>query len=141
MGETAATPAVFSTGMLIGGTALHAAGLFTASAQDTGVELGKGKFKIVTTITAIEVDTTGEAYIIDIEASTRAAPTVWFTLGTAFAGGKADTTKKVVAAAGTYVTIVENPYDYLVRVTLSVLGSPSTGINFTVDAYPVESNA
>lgn len=140
MSETAATPAVFPTGMLIGGTALKASGAVTASTQETAVEIGKGKFKIVTTVTAVDVASTDEGYVINLEASTRATPATWFTLATLLAGGATAVWKMPGIIIGTYVTIVENPYDYYVRVTTTCLASGSS-ITFSVDAYPVETNA
>ena len=140
MGETAATPATFPTEMNIGGVALKASSAVTASAQATAVEIGKGKFRIVTTVTVVDVAGTDEGYVINLEASTRAAPTVWFTLATLLAGGATTVWKMPSVVIGTYVTIVENPYDYYVRVTTTCLAS-SSSITFSVDAYPVESNA
>lgn len=143
MGETAATPAVFPTEMELGGTALKAAGLVAASTQETAVFLGKGKFRIVTAITAIEIASNDEHYTIDLEADKSSAAGTYFTLATLFAGGATEVMGKPDAVVGRYVTIVENPYDYNVRVTTSVIGSIAGGggINFTVTAYPIESNA
>jgi hypothetical protein len=141
MAATAATPATFPTEMNLGGTALKAAGLVAADAQTTAVFVGKGKFRVVTTISAIEIASNDEVYIIDLEANTGAVTGTWFTLATLFAGGATEKINKPDSVVGTYVTVVENPYDYQVRVATSVLGSIATGINFTVDIYPIESNA
>jgi hypothetical protein len=140
MGETAATPAVFPTGMNIGGLALKASGAVTSSTQETAVIVGKGKFRIVTTVTAVDVASTDEGYVVNLEANTAAATSTWFTLATLLAGGATTVWKMPSVVIGTYVTIVENPYDYQVRVTTTCLASGSS-ITFSVDAYPVESNA
>jgi hypothetical protein len=141
MGETAATLATFPTEMEIGGTALKAAGLVAVSTQETAVVVGKGKFRIVTTVTALEIASNDELYIIDLEANTASATTTWYTIATLAALSATEIIGKPDSVVGRYVTIVENPYDHQVRVTTSVKGSIATGINFTVDAYPVESNA
>jgi hypothetical protein len=127
--------------MLLGGVALKAAGLVAADDQSTAVIVGKGKFKLVVVISAIEIASNDEYYIIDLEANTAAATSTWFTLATLFAGGATEKVNKPDGVVGTYVTLVENPYDYQVRVATNVMGTIAAGINFTVDIYPVESNA
>jgi hypothetical protein len=142
MGETAATPATFPTEMEIGGTALKATGAITASTQGSGVEVGKGKFRIVMTISAIEIASNTENYIVDIEANTRTASSTWFTIGSFGIFGAQEMQGKPDSVIGRYVLIVENPYDYQIRYTMSTAASGiSTGINMTIDAYPVETNA
>lgn len=141
MGETAATPATFPTEMNLGGLALKASSAVTASAQSSGVFVGKGKFRIVTTVTAVDVAGTDELYCIDLEANTAAATSTWFTLATLLSGGHTTVAKKPTLVAGTYVTIVENPYDYQVRVTTTITAGSTASITFSVDAYPVETNA
>jgi hypothetical protein len=140
MGETAATPATFSTDMNLGGIALKASGAVTASTQETAVFLGKGKFRIVTVVSAVDVAGTDEGYVVNLEADSSAAAATYFEIATLLAGGATTVWKKPSIVTGTYVTIVENPYDYNVRVTTTILAG-SSSITFSVTAYPVETNA
>lgn len=140
MGETAATPATFPTEMNLGGTALKASGAVTSSTQETAVFVGKGKFRIVTTVSAVDVAGTDEGYVVNLEANTAAVTGTWFKLATLVAGGATAVWKQPSIVIGTYVTIVQNPYDYQVRVTTTSLAA-SSSITFAVDAYPVETNA
>lgn len=120
----------------LGAVALKAAGLIAASATETAVEVGKGKFRAVSTITAIETASGDEQYIALIEANTRGATSTWYEIATLFArGASAATGRSAADVADAEEVIVDNPYDYQVRVRTYVVGSVSTGINYTVDAY------
>ena len=120
----------------LGAVALKAAGLITEDTMGTAVYFGKGKFRIVTDITVLEIASDDELYFIDIEANTRDATTTWLRVGHLFAGGA----KEVTGRTGDDVVdeheiIIDNPYDYQIRYHIWVVGSVTTGINFTVDAY------
>lgn len=120
----------------LGAVALKAAGLIAASAAETAVEVGKGKFRAVSNITAIETASGDEQYIGLIEANTRAATTTWYEIATLFArGASAATGRSGADVADEEEIIVDNPYDYQVRVNTKVVGSVATGINYTVSAY------
>ena len=54
----------------LGAVALKAAGLITEDTMGTAVYFGKGKFRIVTDITVLEIASDNELYFIDIEANT-----------------------------------------------------------------------
>lgn len=125
----------------LGAVALKAAGLVTAEANETAVEVGKGKMRIVTNITAIEIASNNELYISVIEANTRAATSTWYEIATLFARGAKEVTDRAADdAADEEEIIIDNPYDYQVRVTTYVVGSIDTGINYTVDAYTLLSH-
>jgi hypothetical protein len=120
----------------LGAVALKAAGLVAASATETAVEVGKGKFRIVSNITAIETASNNEMYNVVLEANSRSATTTWNEIGTLFARGASETTgRSADDSTDEEEIIVDNPYDYQVRVHTYVVGSISTGINYTVDAY------
>ena len=120
----------------LGAVALKAAGLIITETNETAVYVGKGKMRIVTNITAIEVASNNELYISVIEANTRGATSTWKEVLTLFARGAKEVTDRAADdAADEEEIIVDNPYDFNVRVTTYVIGSISTGINYTVDAY------
>jgi len=119
-----------------GAVDLKTAGLITEETNETAVYVGKGKFRIVTAITAIEVASNNELYISVIEANTRGATSTYYEIGTLFARGAKEVTDRAADdAADEEEIIIDNPYDYQVRVTTYVVGSISTGINYTVKAY------
>lgn len=123
----------------LGGVALKAAGLITADGTETGVELGKGKYRIVLTTTAVEIASNDELYVVELEANTRYATSTYYTIGTVAVLGASEVTGRDTdtAAADSYEVIVDNPYDYQVRVRYYVNGTIATGCNFSVTAYPL----
>lgn len=130
--------ATWSPDCKLGAVALKAAGLEAASTNSTAVEVGKGKFRAVLTWTACEVDTGDEFYNIVIEANTRAVTGTWKKIASLGCYGCAALTSDTVTpAAGAYEMIVDNPYDYQVRVTSYIRGTFGTGMNYSVDAYPL----
>jgi len=126
----------------LGALSLKAAGLVDESDTETAVEVGKGTFRAVTSITAIEVASNNELYISVIEANTRSATSTWYEIGTLFARGANEVTGRTADdSADAEEIVLDNPYDYQVRVHTYVVGSISTGINYTVDAYPLHNRA
>ena len=120
----------------LGPVVLKAAGLVAATTNETAVYVGKGKMRIVTAITAIEVASNNELYISVIEASDRSATTTWREIGTLFARGAKEVTGRTADdSTDEEEIIIDNPYDYNVRVTTYVVGSIATGINYSVNAY------
>lgn len=120
----------------LGAVALKAAGLVKTTTNETAVFVGKGKMRIVTNITAIEVASNNELYIAVLEVNDRNATTTWREVATLFARGALEVTgRSADDAADEEEVIIDNPYDYNIRVTTYVVGSIATGINFTVDAY------
>ena len=139
MAGTSATGATFSTENKLGGITLLAQGLVAASAQSSSTFLGKGRYRVVTTITAAEIATNDENYVVDLEANTSGATTTWYRLATIYADGAKEITGRAVdATTDTYEVIVDNPYDYQVRVATNVSGTVATGVNVGVVAYPVD---
>jgi len=103
---------------------------------DTAVLLGKGKYRVVTDVTVIETAGNDEGYTIVLEANTRAATSTWYEIGTIGHFGAAEVTGRAADdAADEYEIIVDNPYDYQVRVVTYKIGSTPTGITFSVKAY------
>lgn len=120
----------------LGAVTLKAAGLVAETTNETAVYVGKGKMRIVTNITAIEVASNNELYIAVIEANDRSASTTWREIGTLFARGAKEVTGRTDDdSIDEEEIIIDNPYDYQVRVTTYVVGSIATGINFTAKAY------
>lgn len=120
----------------LGAVELKAAGLVAADANGSAVYVGKGKMRIVSNITVIEVASNDEHYTAVIEANTRAATSTWKEIGTLFARGALEITGRAADdAVDEEEIVIDNPYDYQIRVTTYVTGTIATGINFTVNAY------
>lgn len=120
-----------------GGVALNAAGLIEVDTTATAVEVGKGMYKFVAVVTAIEVASNDEIFSIDIEANTRAATSTWKTIASISLGVSEITGRTADDAAGTYVFYGENPNDYQIRCHTKLSGSVATGINYTLSVYPL----
>jgi hypothetical protein len=118
----------------LGGETLLAAGLVAASAQGSGVTVGRGWHDIQIITTAIEIATGDENYIFDIEANTVAAPSTWVRLATVATLGAATPTGRNAGdvAANSIRVAIFNPNDYQIRLNLSVIGTIASGINATV---------
>lgn len=123
----------------LGAVSLKAAGLITADGTETAVIVGKGKYRIVLTTTAVEIASNDEFYLVELEANTSGATSTWYSIGVLACLGALEVTHRDTdtAAAESYEVIVDNPYDYQVRVRYYVNGAIATGANFTVDAYPL----
>lgn len=121
----------------LGAVALKSAGLVAADGTETAVELGKGMYRIVVTTTACEVDSNNELYVSVIEANTRNATSTWYELGVVLLAGALEATGRDTdsSASETYETIIDNPYDYQLRVRHYVNGTVATGCNIAVNAY------
>jgi hypothetical protein len=123
----------------LGAYTLKSAALIAADTTGTSYELGKGKFRVVVTWTACEVDNNNELYNIVLEANTRAATSTYYKIGALGAYGAAEVTGDTAdtATSGAYECIIDNPYDYQVRYRVYVNGTMTNGMNFSVIAYPV----
>lgn len=120
----------------LGAVALKATGLVATTTAETAVEVGKGKMRIESTISAIEVASNNELYIAVLEANTRSATSTWYEIATLFARGAQEVTgRSADDSADAEEVIADNPYDYQVRVKTYVVGSVGTGVNYTVNAY------
>ena len=134
----ALTIATWSPDGKLGAVALKAASAVTSDTTETAVEVGKGKFRLVIAITAIDVDTADDLYMVLFEANSRNATTTWSRITPKMAFGHSTATGDSSSdGTDTYEMIVDNPYDYQVRVKTIVVGTVSTGINYTADAYYV----
>ncbi len=130
--------ATWSPDCKLGAVALKATGAEATSTTSTAVELGKGKFRIVLTWIACEVDSSNEFYNICLEANTRDATSTYYKIASLGCYGDSSRTADTdTPAAGTYEMIVDNPYDYQVRVRSYIAGTFGTGMDYTVDAYPL----
>lgn len=136
--DATATNYLYLKNAAVGGTALKAAGLETASAQGSGVLVGRGWFQIEVTVSAVEVASNDERYAIDIEANTADATTTWKRLATVLDIGALEVTgRQADDAVGTYVAAVYNPYDYQIRYASHVVGTIATGFNAAIKVFPL----
>ena len=120
-----------------GGVALKATGLVEVDTESTAVEVGKGMYKFVAVVSAIEIASNDELYTIDVEANTRDATTTWKTIATLTLGPVEVTGRTSDDTTGTYVFYGENPGDYQIRNHTKLTGSVATGINYTLAVYPL----
>jgi len=118
------------------GVALKSAGAITSDTTEDAVELGKGKYRLVLAITAIDVNATDDLYTVFVDANTRNATSTWKRVTPKMCFGHSTATGDDASdSTDTYEIIVDNPYDYQLRVTTDVVGTVSTGINYTLTAY------
>ena len=130
--------ATWSPDCKLGGVELKALGREATSTTSTEVELGKGKFRIVLTWTECEVDSSNEFYNICLEANTRAATSTYYKIASLGCYGDSSRTADTdTADTGEYEMIVDNPYDYQVRVRSYIAGTFGTGMKYSVTAYPL----
>jgi hypothetical protein len=121
-----------------GGVALKAAALIAADTASTAVFLGRGWFALRIVWTACEIVSNDELYNLVFQANTAAVTGTYYDLGnicfgaTEVTGGMDDT-----PATGEIWITLFNPYDNQVRVNTFVNGTIATGMNFSVDAYPL----
>lgn len=121
----------------LGGVELKAAGAETSSTAQSGVVVGKGKMRVVTTITAIDTAGNDEHYTVVLEANTAAVTGTWYELGVLFSGGDSTTTgRSSDDTADELEIIIDNPYDYQVRVRSYMIGG-TTSLTYSVNAYPL----
>ena len=123
----------------VGGLELRASAAAGADATADAVEIGKGKYRIVTTWTGCEVDDNDELYVITLEANTRYATSTWYEIGVLAVLGDSVATGRDTdnSSTGSVEIIVDNPYDYQVRVRTYVNGTITTGVTYSVTAYPL----
>jgi hypothetical protein len=124
----------------LGGTTIRASAV-TASGTETGTsyEVGKGKFRAVLNWTVCETGTGDEFYNVVIEANSRAATSTYYKIGTLGCYGCAALTSDTVTPnTGEFETIIDNPYDYQIRVKVYCRGSiGSGGLTHSVVIYPL----
>jgi len=108
-----------------------------STASFSNVEVGKGKMRVVTKYTAIDTIGTDEHYTVVLEANTRAVTGTWYEIGTLLSVGAAATTGRSGADTADEVEIiVDNPYDYQVRVRSYMVGA-TTSLTYSVLGYSV----
>jgi hypothetical protein len=113
----------------------------TTKNVETAVEVGKGKMRCVTAVTAINVTGDNDQYLMVLEANTRADTSTFYEIGVLFFGGAKEMTgRSADDAADEYEIIVDNPYDYQVRVVTYVVAS-SGSITSSVKAYALDRKA
>ena len=128
------------TDVIVGPLALKASGAEAVSTDNTAVEIGKGQYRIDFVVTAIDVASTDEFYNLNLEVNTRAATTTWKILGSVCIGTDGATAQDADDTTGTYSLIVNNPYDYQIRVASKIAGT-SPSITYAVNAYPLARKA
>ena len=121
-----------------GGTEIRATGLTDVDETGTSYEVGKGRYKIVIVVSAIEIASNDENYNIDIEANTRAATSTYKTIGGLSLGPTEMTGRSSDDTIGTYVILIDNPNDHQIRTHVRLVGSVATGINFVATVYPLD---
>ena len=127
---------------ITGGVSLKASGAVTTDTTETAVELGKGRYDLYVSISAIETASGDEFYHILLEGNTRNTTGTYYEIGEIGSFGAATPTGRASAdTAANFWRTVENPLDYQVRVRTYTNGSISTGITFSVTAYPVNRKA
>jgi hypothetical protein len=128
----------------IGGTTLKASAALTNATTknvETAVELGKGKYRIVTDITAMTLAGANDFYLMVLEANTRDATSTYYEIGTLFAGGAKELTgRSANDSVGKLEIIVDNPYDNQVRVVTYIVASAGS-VTASVKAYPLTRKA
>lgn len=123
----------------LGGVTLMASATVTADGTATAVEIGKGKFRVVSTWTACDTTDNDEIYVLTLEANKRSATSTWYEIGTICLEGDSVATGRDTdsAATGAVEVIIDNPYDYQVRVRKYVNGASPAGLTVAVIAYPL----
>ena len=124
----------------LGGVTLKATGSAeTASTTQTAVELGKGKYRIVTNVSAIDVAGSDEHYLVVLEANTRLVTGTYYEIATLYCGGDSSKTgRSADDVADEIEIIVDNPYDYVIRVRSYMIGA-TTSLTYSVTAYALDS--
>jgi hypothetical protein len=121
-----------------GGVALKAAALVAADTAETAVFCGRGWMAARIAWTACEIVSNDELYVVLFQANTAAATSTYVDLvsvpfgATEVTGGQGDT-----PASGEMWLAFFNPGDHQVRVNTLVNGTIATGMNFSVDVYPL----
>lgn len=123
-----------------GGRVLKAAGLVESTAANaTPVEVGKGAIEFVVTVSALEIASNDELYVLAFECNTKAAPTVWKTMGLPLVLGCEEKMALIGdSVTGTFKVTLDNPGDYQVRDKVFISGTIAGGggINYAVKMYP-----
>lgn len=120
------------------GISLKDAGLVTTTANGTGVNVGKGKYRLVVNITAIDADATDDLYSISVQANTEAATSTWKYVTPKMMFGNATATgDDSTDSTGEFDIIIDNPEDNQLRIRTIVVGTVTTGINYTAKLYRV----
>lgn len=133
-------PATWSPDGKLGGVTLKTAAAVTADTTETAVFVGKGKFRVVLTWTTCEVATGNEFYNVLLEANTRGATSTYKRIAPLGCFGHSSVTGdgSSTASTGEIEVLVDNPYDYQVRIVTYVNGTiDTTGLTFGAVAYPL----
>jgi Tfp pilus assembly protein PilX len=121
----------------VDGTALQASATITSSTAGTAVEMGRGLFCVVITVTAIHQESGFDNVAFWIEANTKAATSTYAQIGAVCVG---DATGVGVAigtsGVGSFPIYVFNPYDNGIRVNAKVLGSTDS-VTYSAKIYPL----
>ena len=120
------------------GISLKDAGLVTTTTNGTGVKVGKGKYRLVVNITAIDADASDDLYFIAVQANTADASTTWKEVTPKMGFGNSTTTgDSATDTADEFDIIIDNPEDYQLRIRTIVVGTVTTGINYTAKLHRV----
>lgn len=121
----------------VDGTVLQASTTITTSTATTGVEVGRGLFCIVITITAIHQESGFDNVCFWVEANTKLTTATYEQIGALPVG---DATGVGVAigttGVGAFPIYVFNPHDYLIRLNTKVLGSTDS-VTYSAAIYPL----
>lgn len=123
-----------------GSISLKSAGAVTTSTNGTAAYAGKGKYLVKLVVSALDVDTANDLYMIKIQANTADATTTWLDVSPKMALGHSTATGDSASdEADTVYWIIDNPYDHQLRVRTIIVGTVTTGINYTCDLIPLMS--
>lgn len=121
----------------VDGTSLQASTTITTSTAATAVEVGKGLFCVVITVTAVHQESGFDNVAFWIEANTKAATSTYTQLACLPVG---DATGVGIAigstGVGSFPIFVFNPYDNGIRINAKVLGSTDS-VTYSAAIYPI----
>ena len=120
----------------IGGTALRASAETNVSAADTAVAMGRGPYRFVISVTAIDTTVGDEGYLIAIEGNSNKDAT-YKEFANLKLGDTVGTGRAADSATGDYEIYGRNNGDLNIRTHTYITGSTLSGITYSVAAYPV----
>jgi hypothetical protein len=123
----------------VDGTVLQASTTITASANTTGVEMGKGIYVVKIDVTAVHQESGFDNVMFFVESNTKGATSTWEQIASLPIG---DATGVGVAlgstGVGTFPVAAINPNDNAIRLGVYVLGSTDS-ITYSAKIYPIRS--
>jgi hypothetical protein len=122
------------------GTVLVASNSITTDTQTTAVEVDRGRYDIVYTVTGFTTGTAYDVCTIFVEANTAAAPTVWKQIPGALVLGDASGVGPNLTATGTFKVSIDNPYDYQIRLNVQLTGS-AKNLTYAAKLYPLRDSS